>query len=272
MNNATKETTPVIYSDAAVKTLHFKREVNTLCFNLHWHDRIEILRVRKGEMTLECYQNTFTLKEGDMIFITPKMSHKGYTVNEGVDYDVLMFDLQTFYNKTGVCNRLFPILFDGSAKFEPVIYDNETVACVDDICNSKDLDSLEIVALVYKLIHLMFKKHLYKITDSPKTNINFAIDFIEENYMHDINNDMLSQKLGYCTEHFCRKFKETTGITPMTYLKIFRLEKSVQILKMKQYTISEIALKCGFCDANYFTRCFKTHYGLSPKKYLKNNF
>ena len=266
MNESLKELTPVIYSDAAVKILNFKRNPNTSCFNIHWHDRIEILRIKKGEMVVECYTNTFTLKKDEMIVITPKMSHKGYTKKCEVDYDVLMFDLRTFYNKTEVCNRLFPAVFDGNAKLGNVISDSKTIACVDKICNSKDPDSLEIVALVYKLMHLMYKSGLYKITDTPKTNINLAIEYIEENYIEDINATLLSKKLGYCTEHFCRKFKETTGITPMTYLKIFRLEKALQMLKSSELTISDIASKCGFYDANYFTRCFKAHYGIPPSK------
>ena len=32
--------------------------------------------------------------------------------------------------------------------------------------------------------------------------------------------------------------------------------------------IREVALKVGFLDANYFSKCFKKVYGVTPKKYL----
>ena len=103
MNKASKEITPVEYSTAAVKILHFKIKPHTTCFQLHWHDRVEIIRVKKGQMVLQCYNNTVKLKEGEMILFTPKTAHGGYTDDEEVEYDVLMFDLKMFYN---------PIIYD----------------------------------------------------------------------------------------------------------------------------------------------------------------
>lgn len=267
MNKASKEITPVEYSTAAVKILHFKIKPHTTCFQLHWHDRVEIIRVKKGQMVLQCYNNTVKLKEGEMILFTPKIAHGGYTDDEEVEYDVLMFDLKMFYNQTDVCNHFFSAFFDGDAKFETVICNSETISCIDKICNSTDHGSLEIIALVYKLISLLFKKHLYKLSPDSNTKIKLIIDYIEENYKLDIGTKTLSKKFGYSSEHFCRKFKESTGITPMTYLKIYRLEQSLKMIKSNEYSISEIALECGFLDANYFTRCFKAYYGVPPKHY-----
>ena len=270
MVEGTKEIAPVIYSAAAVKTLHYKVKPNSCCINLHWHDRIEILRIKKGELVVECYKNTIKLKAGEMIFITPGMSHKGYTMDNEVEYDVLMFDLKMFYNQTSVCNHYFSMLSDGSAKFENIISDAETLSCTDQICNSEDLVSLEIISLVYKLIYLLFKNHLYKISPENKVKIKHIIDYIEEHYMLDINTATLSKKFCYSSEHFCRKFKEATGITPMTYLRVYRLEQALKLIKTNDYSIGEIACMCGFYDANYFSRCFKAHYGVPPRYYRKN--
>ena len=267
MNKASIETTPIKYSAAAVKVLRFSINPHSRCFHLHWHDRIEIIRVNKGYMVLEGYNNNLKLKEGEMTLFPPKMSHGGHTEDEAVDYDVLMFDLKMFYNQTDVCNHFFPALFDGCAKFESVISDSETVACTDRICNSTEQGSLEIIALVYKLIALLFEKHLSNLSFESNTKIKPIIDYIEENYMFDISTKTLSKAFGYSAEHFCRKFKEDTGITPMTYLRIYRLEQSLKMIKSNENTISEIALKCGFYDANYFTRCFKSYYGVPPKFY-----
>lgn len=267
MNKATKEITPVEYSTAAVKVLHLTIEPDNTCFQLHWHDRIEIIRVKKGQMLLQCQNNTLKLKEGEMTVFPPKMVHGGRADDKGVEYDVLMFDLKTFYNQTDVCKRFFSTLSDGSAKFERIISDRETVSCADQICSSADLDSLEIIALVYKLISLLFKKHICEIRPECNTKIKLVIDFIEKNYKQDINTKTISEKFGYSSEHLCRKFKEATGITPMSYLRICRLEQSLKMIKSDEYSISEVALECGFSDANYFTRCFKSRYSLSPKQY-----
>ncbi len=271
MNFSSKEITPIDYSAAAIKTLYIQKKPHSLCFNIHWHERLEIIRIKTGQLKVEVYGNTFWVKEGEMMLFPPKMSHKGYTEDEKVGYDVLMFDLRMFYNETDVCKRFLPLLFDGGAKFQDIISDIETISCVDEICGNGNPDSLEIISLVYKLIHLLFKKHFCKINPEPKTKIKKIIDYIEENYASDISASALSQKFNYSTEHFCRIFKESTGITPTTYIRIYRLEQSLKLLKENKYSISEIASKCGFYDANYFTRCFKAQYGFPPKYYKGKN-
>ena len=88
-----REITPVKYSSAAVKILHFKIKPHAICFNLHWHDRVEFIRVKKGQMTIRCCSNTLNLKAGEMVLFPPKTLHGGYSAEEEVEYDVLMFDL-----------------------------------------------------------------------------------------------------------------------------------------------------------------------------------
>ena len=110
-------------------------------------------------------------------------------------------------------------------------------------------------------------KQRCQISTKQKSSAIQFVDYIEENFAMDLNTAILSRKFGYSTEHFCRKFKEATGITPMTYLKVFRLEQALKKLKAGGQSINQIAEQCGFSDSNYFTRCFKAHYGFPPRYY-----
>lgn len=267
MKNIIKELSTVKYSAAGVKILYFRVETHSPCFTLHWHDRLEIVRIKKGNMTVEYCGNSVLLKQDEMIVFSPRMAHKGYTTDSYVEYDVLMFDIRSFYNETAVCLEMLPQIFDGSAKFETVISQKETISCTDEICNNKNFHSLEITSLVYKLLYLLFKNHLTELNTKQKSSAIQFIDYIEENFALDLNTAMLSQKFGYSAEHFCRKFKEATGITPMTYLKIYRLEQALRKIKAGEQSIGEIAAQCGYYDTNYFTRCFKAHYGVPPRYY-----
>ena len=53
MNKNQKEPNIIEYSDAAIKVLHFNREPNEICFASHWHDRVEIIRVKSGKIMVE---------------------------------------------------------------------------------------------------------------------------------------------------------------------------------------------------------------------------
>ena len=267
MDKALREVIPVKYSSAAVKILNFKIKPHTICFKLHWHNRVEFIRVKKGQMMIQCCSNTLKLKAGEMALFPPKTVHGGFSEKAAVEYDVLMFDLKKFLNQTDVCNHYFQAFLNGDAKFEIIISNGETVACVDKICSNIDQNSLEIVALVYNLIALLFKNHLYKLDPKANAKIRSIIDYIEENYTLDLSTKTISKKFGYSSEHFCRKFKESIGITPMAYLRICRLEQALKMIKNNEHSISEIALECGFSDANYFSRCFKSYYGVPPKHY-----
>ena len=74
-----------------------------------------------------------------------------------------MFDLKMFLNQTDVCNHYFQAFLNGGAKFEDIISNSETIACADEICSSTDHGSLEMIALVYKLISLLFKNSFSEI-------------------------------------------------------------------------------------------------------------
>lgn len=267
MNKTKKELEVIKYSDAAIKVLHYKVKPGAVCFVSHWHDRVEIIRVKSGEMIIEYGANVYTLKKGEMTVFMPRMVHKGFTTDKEVDYDVLMFDVRFFYNDTVVCNKTLPLILNGGAKFETVISNQETINCSDEICNNKNSNSLQIISLMYKLMYLLFENHLIEIKVNTQDTITKFIEYIEENFELDLNTVMLSEKFGYSKEHFCRKFKEATGTTPMTYLRIFRLSQAAAKLKAGNKNISEIASLCGFSDANYFTRCFKAHYGFAPRNY-----
>ena len=100
MDKALKEVRPVKYSSAAVKILHFSMKPHTTCFKLHWHDRVEFIKVNKGQMLIQCCGNTLKLKAGEMALFPPKTVHGGSSETEAVAYDVLMFDVRSFYNET----------------------------------------------------------------------------------------------------------------------------------------------------------------------------
>ena len=94
------------------------------------------------------------------------------------------------------------------------------------------------------------------------------IKYVEDHFQEEMTIEKLAKEFGYSKEHFCRKFKEVTGLAPMQYLGIYRIEMAEKMLKHTNQSISDIAQQCGFYDANYFTRRFKAHFGMAPTKYI----
>ncbi|MBQ8683968.1 MAG: helix-turn-helix domain-containing protein [Clostridia bacterium] len=236
---------------------------------MHWHDRMEILYVREGALTYIRGGEKGTLQVGQVLFIPPRMTHYA-RVTEDVVYDVLMFDVRYFYNETEVCREVLPGLFEGRTGLASVTEEREVLASVDRLCRQLPYDSLEAVAEIYALLGLLVRKGLTRPGVGKKEDGVRAIAvYLEENFEKELSTAVLCQRFGYTAAHLCRKFKRATGLTPGTYLKIYRLEQAYRMLRQNEGSVTQIAARCGFSDANYFTRCFTAHYQHPPTYYKK---
>ena len=267
-SHTNQELTPVTYSPAAIKVLHFSIPKYEDCFRIHWHDRMEFLRVKRGMMYVVHGANITEVHENEILILPPKTPHRAYTTDSGIDYDVLMFDVRSFYNDSSICRTYFPAIFDGRAKFDILTANPDMLHCFDAIVKKWDCNSLEIISLMYHLLYLLFNHCLLELQTEIDQNdlVNNVIAYMESHLSDDISTASLCAHFGYTAAHFCRKFKDATGLTPMTYLKIYRMEKASKLLKKGGLNISEVAAECGYPDSNYFTRCFKSHFGFPPSQ------
>ena len=262
---------PIIeYGITSIKLRHHNIAPFCRCFSVHWHNTMEFLRVKSGKFYVEYASKIIEAHPGQLVLIPPKISHEGYTLDEGVEYDVLMIDLQAYYNKTKICTDILSAIFDGSATVEQVTSNKDIINCVDKICNDNTFETFATVSLVYQLLDLIYQNKIVKTPNSSKNAIvEKIIEYIDKHKTEKINLHMLCERFGYTAPHLCRKFKEVTGLSPMEYLKICRLELARNKIISTNETINDIALSCGFSDANYFTRYFKKHFGVVPTQYRK---
>ena len=69
---------------------------------------------------------------------------------------------------------------------------------------------------------------------------------------------------------FYRKVKGVTGYAPKEYLRVMRMKKAAELLLKTDATVAEVAYQVGINDPFYFSKCFKTQFGVSPSTYQKN--
>lgn len=71
--------------------------------------------------------------------------------------------------------------------------------------------------------------------------------------------------------YFHRVFKSATGETPKGYTQRLRLERSAIQMMIREATLLEIAVNCGFRSYETFNRAFKRHFGLTPRAYRRQH-
>ena len=62
-------------------------------------------------------------------------------------------------------------------------------------------------------------------------------------------------------------FKKETGMTLTEYVNKKRIDQAIFLLNSTSMQIQTIAQYCGIPDVNYFTKTFKSAFGMTPKDY-----
>ncbi|MBK8672190.1 MAG: helix-turn-helix transcriptional regulator [Bacteroidetes bacterium] len=99
--------------------------------------------------------------------------------------------------------------------------------------------------------------------------INETIYFFNTHFDSKINIETLATTHSKTPFQFIRAFKAHTGLTPIAYLTLIRLNKSKQLLTNGNPLVNT-AYECGFFDQSHFTNCFKKYFGISPKQFCNN--
>jgi signal transduction histidine kinase/ligand-binding sensor domain-containing protein/DNA-binding response OmpR family regulator len=92
---------------------------------------------------------------------------------------------------------------------------------------------------------------------------------IEENMDNsEFNIDTIASNIGLSRSAFFKKLKSLTGLAPVDLVKEIRLNKSTDLLKNTDMSISEIAYAVGFKESGYYTKCFRKKYNQTPREYI----
>lgn len=149
---------------------------------------------------------------------------------------------------------------------------------------SEEMESVLILKEVIRKIYLVNK---FEDLKDCVININLAIQerihfvekeklnpyieqiyvYIEKNMSSRITLKKLSNHLGLTEIYISRLFKELEGVNLFTKINDLKMEHAGRLLEDEKYSISQAAQMVGFKDALYFSRVFKSHFGVSPSKY-----
>ncbi len=102
------------------------------------------------------------------------------------------------------------------------------------------------------------------------TGIAEAAAYMETHFAEDINFDSILNISHYSQRHFIRLFSSIYNTTPQRYLTNIRLRHACKLLRETSLPITEIALRTGFGDANYFSRAFKKSLDITPSQFRQS--
>lgn len=129
----------------------------------------------------------------------------------------------------------------------------------------------------------LFRERVWQPAEQPAEQDNYEqflvkkdVQFIEKIHQvieenldnSDFNIDTIASNIGLSRSAFFKKLKSLTGFAPVDLVKEIRLNKSIELIKNSDMSISEIAFAVGFKDSGYFSKCFRKKYDQTPREYM----
>lgn len=145
--------------------------------NLHWHDEVEIIVIKKGIGIVSVDLTTYSVSAGDIIFVLPGQLHSiSQKDNEIMEYENILFK-SSLLKSSGydLCNDKFiQPLFSGSLHICPVI-NNQTpyyppvITAINEIDHLCDLRPM---LTSYLSKHIYFRYYIlwFQIAGKIKSN------------------------------------------------------------------------------------------------------
>jgi signal transduction histidine kinase/DNA-binding LacI/PurR family transcriptional regulator/DNA-binding response OmpR family regulator len=95
--------------------------------------------------------------------------------------------------------------------------------------------------------------------------------YIHWHYAEPVSRKGLADYVGVSEDYLTRCFRQEINLTPMAYLRRYRLNKAKELLTQTQKSVTAVALAVGFPDHKYFMQVFRRGVGVSPGAYRRGS-
>lgn len=255
-------------------------------YPVHQHEFTEINLITNGTLVERINGRIYRLTHGNVIILTPGDTHDTPWAGKATGLLLRYLPEECSINEDSLSNvpgysALFtPQSTDSDTQNEKVLkLDEEALAEAEHILArihrefNQKRPGYEMLMRGLLMQYIVLLSRQYTHT-APLASYQFArllkaIRYIEMNYTDTITLNQLADVAGMKRRNFIKVFSEATGLTPIEYLIHHRVSTAAIELRYTGYSITEIALQCGFSDSNYFARQFRKVMHMSPSKYRR---
>lgn len=251
----------------------------------HWHEELEFLYVREGEIDYWTAGNCVHLKKSDGLFINTNVMHQVVFPKE-IKYirsHVFMIRPEFLSEEGSLLDKKYvrSVLYDH--KFQAAVFRQESTM------QKKVLEDMQEMSRIYEE-----KKFGYEMTFRNRTadmwidflrmlgvepetarlctsekeeRLKEMLAFIHNEYRNEISLNDIAGAAKVSKREALRCFQEEIHISPGSYLKEYRLQMACTMLRNTSETITTISQNCGFHSASYFGKVFRSQMGCTPYEF-----
>lgn len=234
------------------------------------HPYYEMVYIDHGSMQMNVDGQDYCLSKYDLMVYYPEQFHSHYTdLDQNCSYLTVIFRMDDALDES-LKNRVFHTrkdIYQVLCRFMKAIQ-------TDDYLNQ------ELSILYFKEVLILLHQFDYKEEIDAGVNpmqLHYENTLLNEIIVY-INNNIYS---AFTVEDLCTKFSVSRSslqnlfrtnlhISPKQYISNLKLNQAKLLIQEHSRTISEISDMLGFTSIHYFSRKFKTQYGMSPTDYSKS--
>ena len=249
----------------------------------HWHEEFEFVLAALGPIHVDVNKTRLTLQTGQGVFINSGALHavepaeSRALLHSGVFHPRLVGGVDTvFWQKL-----VRPLLQPGTPAFflldQAVPWQKQVLFCLQEAWKGVadepfDYENRVRYHLTAALRLLITQCVGGKVKVSEQEQIasermKQMLRYIEEHFAEEVTVAKIADSVALSESACLRSFRQFLGITPIQYLKQFRVEKAAELLRSTRLKTGEIGLECGFSDGSYFIRTFREIKHCTPREY-----
>ena len=259
-------------SNAQQYTYYSYRLNEYVCY--HWHNYIEITYIKEGSATHLLNNIPRRLRAHDLIFMLPNDAHMFY---RDTDVEVCIFSFIPdfpFYETqkllSSMTGRVVSLNDECRARIEGYL---SLLGRLSTSCQTQNEHYIK--CLVGALCSEILSSSVdpYVPTDAGITannhSLNDILTYIDEHYTEQLTLKELSARFGYSYNYLSEYFRNNVNMNFSYYLNMLRIKYAISLMERQELSIEDIATKCGYHSAAYFSTTFKKYSGLTPFNYLR---
>ena len=258
-----QEASPFQQEPRLIGFYHWNRSVRTM----HQHENcIELNFMLSGNGTHIVGNEICHTQPGDIIVYDSKIMHDESLMLDSLT-DACCIAVTGLQRPCARPNALLPPGTHPCIPCQPIAEELRTLYRIIEHSLSRPHGYPAANAAAQTIVHLVWQqisKRAVKAAEPENLLVEHARSYIEEHYAEDLSIRDIAQHFHASRDYISHAFKHTTNYAPLQYLRRWRIGKAQTLLIDTDLPLTEIALRVGFDDSNYFSRVFRQIIGMPP--------
>lgn len=253
----------------------------------HWHKAVEIFYMESGELRYCTPNGTAVFPKGSGGMVNSNVLHMTKTKShrqKNMQY-IHIFDPDLLAGKYGnLIQQKYLAPITGDSRLEMIaLYpdDPKQAKIIQRIRRAFQIQETEpgyelrireaMTGIWLELLKISLPEEREKpiVSEKSADKIKAMMLYIQEHYAEKISVQELAASV-FLSERECyRVFQQCLHMTPLEYMKSYRLQAACQMLVNSQEPVTEISQACGMGSGSYFGKKFREYTGCTPREYRR---